>query len=44
MRPQGRNPTFRRSGKRWLPLENGKRVLVRKGDAIRFADVEIQII
>lgn len=40
----GRNGTCRRAGSQWIRIPDGKGILVRAGDILRLADVEVQIV
>ena len=39
----GSNPTFRLAGGKWIQLANNMKLLVQKGDQLRFADVEVKL-
>jgi len=39
----GSNPTFRLAGGKWIQLTNNVKLLVQKGDQLRFADVEVKL-
>jgi len=39
----GSNPTFRLAGGKWIQLTNNMKLLVQKGDKLRFADVEVDL-
>ena len=43
MTAQGSNPTFRLAGGKWIQLANNAKLLVQKGDKLRFADVEVEL-